>query len=104
MQAIEKRGYSYFSFEDNRAVESRQLGETNEFRLIIRQRRRFIKTQSCYLLILVVIICFVAHILHLLFDLMYNLILRTGQSPISSDNRRSTVYVLVCMCASEYIF
>ena len=26
----------------------------------------------------------------MLFDYTYNLILRTGQSPISSDNRRST--------------
>ena len=29
--------------------------------------------------------------IYVLFDYMYNLILRTGQFPISSDNRLSTV-------------
>ena len=31
--------------------------------------------------------------IYVLFDYTYNLILRTGQSPISSDNRLSTVHV-----------
>ena len=37
------------------------------------------------------------HFVHdlMLFDYTYYLILRTGQSPISLDNRRSTVYIYI---------
>ena len=45
----------------------------------------------------------------MLFDYAYNLILQTCQFPISSDNRLSTVVVVVvCMtagtCTSDYSF